>query len=404
MKRETSKQMLSRQARLRPSGNQAMCARRYAAAASMLEQILTLIAYPAQRLKTELTSLQYDIVMSIALIQDVDMLVQTRLDLCTLYSGHYNTKQNTHTVDCLSLLQNRIHSAATLANKGVRFQVKLPEAAGNELYISVDTYVWMHIAQNFLNNARKHTVKGSVTLSFLGQFECVLHFAVIDTGFGIPQHVIAQLFREEVTTGSERGVGLGLVSSRKFARAIGGDCWLHSTKMYTAQSRGGTEFRFCLPGRVVTSTFDTNQAEQQQLDLAALNTIGDIFIVEDSTIIRKSIITKLKNVAKAAKCSWKYHEHPTVESVLPAVEDFADRGDVIVTVDQNLDSAGGHFKGSDLLRTLQRHCFKGIIISASGDVNAAHEHKELGADLIWCVEGALCRGSFVTFRLCVLQG
>lgn len=374
---------MSRQAWLPPSGNRDVCARRYAAAAAMLEQILTFAAYPAQRLKTELTSLHYDIVMSVALIQDVDMLVQTRLDLYKLYSGRYDTTQNTHTVDCLSLLQHRIHAAATLANKGVRFEVKLPKTASNKLYISVDTYVWMHIAQNFLSNARKHTVEGSVTLSFLGQFEGMLHFAVIDTGFGIPQHVTAQLFREEVTTGNERGVGLGLVSSRKFAQAIGGDCWLHSTKVYTPPSAGGTEFRFCLPGCVVTSAFDNNQAAQQHVDPAALNTIRDIFIVEDSPIIRKSIINKLKHAAKAANCTWSYHEHPTVESVLPAIQDFAHRGDIIITVDQNLDSAGGHLKGSDLLRTLQRHRFSGIVISASGDASVAHQHKKLGADLIW---------------------
>lgn len=356
----------------------------------MLEQILTLVAKPAQCVKAELTALQCDIVMSLALIHEVDMLVQTRLDLYRLYSGRYDTSQNTETVGCLALLQSRVNAAAALANKGVNFDFKLPDTAvgsGRELCIKVDTYVWTHVAQNFLSNARKHTLEGSVSLRFLGEFDGMLHFAVVDTGKGIPPHVTRRLFRDEVTTGTGRGVGLGLVSCQKFAQAIGGDCWLHSTRVCTVESTGGSEFRFCLPGCIVASNRSAEEAAS--VDIAAISSISDVFVVEDSCLIRKTIITKLKHAAKAAHCSWRFHEHATVESVLPSVAGFAGRADVIVTVDQNLDSAGGCLKGSDLIRTLQVHQFNGIVISATGDATLASQHKELGADLAWYVL-ALC--------------
>lgn len=41
----------------------------------------------------------------------------------------------------------------------------------------------------------------------------MLDFAVTDSGQGIPPHIASRLFREEVTTGAERGVGLGCVLS-----------------------------------------------------------------------------------------------------------------------------------------------------------------------------------------------
>lgn len=364
---------------------------RYTAAAAILEQILTLAAKPAQRVKAELTALHYDIVMSLALIHEVDMLVQTRLDLYRLSSGRYDTRQNTQTVGCFALLQSRVNAAGALANKGVSFDFTLPDTSGTgrEFCIQVDTYVWAHIAQNFLSNARKHTLEGSVSLHFLGEFDGMLHFAVVDTGFGIPPHVATQLFREEVTTGTERGVGLGLVSCQKFAQAIGGDCWLHSTKVRTAESAGGTEFRFCLPGCIVAS--NSNAKEAGHVDVAAISSISDVFVVEDSCLIRKTIITKLKHAAKAADCSWRFHEHATVESVLPSVPHFAGRADVIITVDQNLDSAGGCLKGSDLIRTLQVHSFNGIVISATGDATLANQHIELGADLAWYVLALFAR-------------
>lgn len=127
------------------------------------------------------------------------------------------------------LLRSRTNSAAAVASKALEFRVVLPKGFDKkrELTIQIDTYVFQHIANkyvssfrpnlscmtfychSFLSNARKHTKRGHVTLRFIGSENGMLHFAVVDTGFGIPQHIASRLFCEEVTTGSERGVGLG---------------------------------------------------------------------------------------------------------------------------------------------------------------------------------------------------
>lgn len=82
-------------------------------------------------------------------------------------------------------------------------------------------------------------------------------------------------------------------------------------------------------------------------------------------------------------CEWQFLEHSTVESILPSLSDFVSRSNVIVTVDENLDSQGGLAKGSHLIKTLKDRDFAGIVVSASGDVATAEQHKELGADLAW---------------------
>mmetsp|Transcript_5901 Transcript_5901/g.15350 ORF Transcript_5901/g.15350 Transcript_5901/m.15350 type:complete len:555 (+) Transcript_5901:1-1665(+) len=387
---------------------------KYTPAAAQLEHILTLTSKPAEEIKSELCTLHEEIVMSLALLNEADMLISTRLNLYKLYSGNYDTKNNTQIVNAEELLRSRTNSAAAVASKAVEFRVGLPTGfKKGELTIQIDTYVFQHIANNFLSNARKHTKSGHVTFRFIGEKMGMLHFAVIDSGFGIPSHIASRLFREEVTTGSERGVGLGLVSCKKIAEAVDGEVWLHETRVCSIETpNGGTEFRFCLPGKVVGGSEDTpskqqQQQQQQHVGPAPIDTIHlevteqapaegvvhnnvasylpdcDVFVVEDSELIRRTIIAKLRKIAATSNCNWRFFEHSTVESILPAIPEFIHRKDVIVTVDENLDSQGGMVKGSMLISTLKSRKFQGILVSASGDVATAMQHRELGADLAW---------------------
>lgn len=243
-----------------------------------------------------------------------------------------------------------------------------------------------------LSNARKHTQEGHVTLRFIGDADSMLEFSVVDSGQGIAPHVASKLFHEEVTTGAERGVGLGLVSCKKIAEAINGTVWLFSTKQRTVEEpNGGTEFRFCLPGAIFyTGDYERSAMLPPTQPTAPKFThitsvLGEccVYVVEDSGLIRKSITTKLKVIAAAAQCKWTFIEHATVESILPTIREFTQSPNVIVTVDENLESQGGIMKGSELIRKLKAQDFCGIVISATGDGDTAHRHKDLGADLAW---------------------
>jgi signal transduction histidine kinase len=90
---------------------------------------------------------------------------------------------------------------------------------------------------NLTDNAIKFTTKGSVTLSVASEHvsdtEALLHFAVADTGIGIPvqkQKTIFEAFSQADTSSTRRygGTGLGLTISYQLVALMGGRLWVES--------------------------------------------------------------------------------------------------------------------------------------------------------------------------------
>lgn len=356
---------------------------KYASACHMLEYVDALVrgssVDAAPDLFTKLTSLLDDMALGVALLHEADALVATRLDLHKIYTNNYVS--NVDTVDVAPLLQSRVDAARPLAARGVVFEIGCLERHRG-CAVRLDQFIFNHVANNCLSNSRKHTTAGVVRLSFLGPLDDgLLGFAVSDSGRGIPDTLASRLFKEEVASADERGVGLGLVSCRQFAEAIGGRVWLHSTKLATIGGESsGSEFRFCLPGTLLPKKED--ELAITTMPHGTLPANLRVYVVEDSALIRRSVITKLQRVAKLNGDSnnWTFVEHATVESMLPVVTDDLPN-DAIVTVDENLDSQGGILKGADLIRALVAASFRGIIVSCSGDDVMAESHIALGAHL-----------------------
>ncbi|KAJ8612759.1 hypothetical protein CTAYLR_010392 [Chrysophaeum taylorii] len=398
---------------------------KYTPAASMLEQILLSLKgnKSVGEIVTELASDQDDIKLSIALLREADALIATRLELHKVYAGKYASEPNTATCDIWDLMSSKVSAAGVLAPSGVRFAALMPDGYDNlRVVVELDTYIFTHITNSLLFNARKHTKSGSVALSFVKEDKGSLEFAVIDTGTGVPASIACRLFREDVASGAVRGVGLGLISCKHFAAAIGGDCWLESTAVQDlcdgdTTKPHGTEFRFKLPGKVVqalSSSSSSNGApdptpegrgtavvvdEQERFDqdvaspnfrpsqqthfAGALPRVMTIYVVEDSMMIRRSIVTKLTALCRRIDGEFTFHEHATVESILPQIDGFAHNANVLVTVDENLDTTGGKLRGSALVTALVDVGFLGVIVSASGDEANTTEHLDRGADLAW---------------------
>jgi PAS domain S-box-containing protein len=96
---------------------------------------------------------------------------------------------------------------------------------------------------NLLNNAVKFTDKGEVVLSVDGEAlgpgdeaagrKHKLHFAVSDSGIGIPQDRLGRLFEsfsqaDASTTRRYGGTGLGLAISKRLIELMGGTIWVES--------------------------------------------------------------------------------------------------------------------------------------------------------------------------------
>ncbi len=104
------------------------------------------------------------------------------------------------------------------------------------------------IMGNLLTNAIKYTPAGGRILlaaaaaSGNGEPERII-IDVTDTGRGIPEDKLEEIFREftRLEPGAERGTGLGLTISRRIARILGGEITVKS------ESGSGSTFTFLLP-------------------------------------------------------------------------------------------------------------------------------------------------------------
>jgi CheY-like chemotaxis protein len=138
---------------------------------------------------------------------------------------------------------------------------------------------------NLTGNALKFTEVGTVRIQVntLSQEEdnCLLQFAVIDTGVGIPAEKLNDVFKSFEQLGNnqpssyqEQGTGLGLSIARELIELQGGQISLVST---VGQ---GTTFRFRLPFQVGEESIVTHQPSNQQVFPSGLK----VLIVDDTPI------------------------------------------------------------------------------------------------------------------------
>jgi len=120
----------------------------------------------------------------------------------------------------------------------------------SEFYLG-DAHRLRQVLINLANNAIKFTETGSVAIkvslqeSDMQSGSDVLHFEVIDTGFGIPKDKIDRLFQPFSQVDSSRtrqfgGTGLGLVISKRLVERMDGNIWVES------QPGTGSNFQFHL--------------------------------------------------------------------------------------------------------------------------------------------------------------
>lgn len=130
------------------------------------------------------------------------------------------------------------------------------EAKGISLIWQIDCPEWIvadynklsQVLINLIGNALKFTERGSITLSVSQELQptgkVLLHFAVIDTGIGIPAHEQKQIFESFRQTASGRksldSTGLGLTISQQIINLMGGEITLES------EEGEGSKFSFSL--------------------------------------------------------------------------------------------------------------------------------------------------------------
>jgi signal transduction histidine kinase/CheY-like chemotaxis protein/HPt (histidine-containing phosphotransfer) domain-containing protein len=144
------------------------------------------------------------------------------------------------------------------------------------------------ILVNLLSNAVKFTSRGEIVVSVkaqrLAEARHELHFAVRDTGIGIPRDRMDRLFHsfsqvDASTTRRYGGTGLGLAISKRLAELMGGRMWVES------EVGRGTTFYFTIVGEAAPS-----QA-QPYLRGASERLTGKRLLVADDNATNRRILT-----------------------------------------------------------------------------------------------------------------
>ncbi len=160
------------------------------------------------------------------------LLINNILDLAKIESGHVDISWER--LEPAQVAWEAFHTTQGLGEKnGNAMSLEAPEGLPT---IWADRVKLHQILVNLLSNSCKFTKGGSVRLGLAvgdGAMKEYLGIWVKDTGIGIPEHKVGEIFSEftQADTGINRtygGTGLGLAISQSYARMMGGDIKVES--------------------------------------------------------------------------------------------------------------------------------------------------------------------------------
>ena len=146
-------------------------------------------------------------------------------------------------------------------------------------YISTDEVKLRQVLLNLIGNAIKFTKEGLVVVTLTNAAtntventvdtvsdKCILNFSIRDTGVGIADEELPQLFASfsQAQAGREKqeGTGLGLAISRRFVQLMGGDISV------TSELGKGTTFQFQIQAQIGTPLISDPSQKRRTLALA----------------------------------------------------------------------------------------------------------------------------------------
>jgi PAS domain S-box-containing protein len=186
-------------------------------------------------LDTALTSEQRDYVETIRSSGDgLLTIINDILDFSKIESGRLQLEEQRFNLrDCLEEALDLL--APKAAEKGLEMAYIVDDQTPEALVGDVARL--RQVLVNLLGNAVKFTERGEVVVSVtcrrLTGKQCEVHFAVQDTGLGIPPERMDRLFQsfsqlDASTTRRYGGTGLGLAISRRLCELMGGRMWVES--------------------------------------------------------------------------------------------------------------------------------------------------------------------------------
>lgn len=157
-------------------------------------------------------------------------LINDVLDMAKIESGRLNLSPEKFVVHDVLDEVNSITS--TLASER-NVSLYIEEDSDKDVEIFADNTRLRQVMINLVNNAIKFTEKGKIAIRATKQDNATMLITVKDTGLGIPEDQLEEIFQEftQVDTSTTRkvgGTGLGLPISRRLIEMHGGRLWAES--------------------------------------------------------------------------------------------------------------------------------------------------------------------------------
>ncbi len=181
--------------------------------------------------------------------------------------------------------------------KGLELRLEVAKDLPEQLY--GDPVRIRQVLTNLVDNAVKFTDEGRVDLLLTAKEQnkghWVLHFEVKDTGIGLSEQAMDQVFAPYIQADEQisthfGGTGLGLSISQQLVRVMGGDLGVES------ELGLGSKFWFnvkCEARRDKEDTVDHSENDYRELMARNLPRTGSVLIVEDNRINQMLISTFL---------------------------------------------------------------------------------------------------------------
>jgi hypothetical protein len=223
-------------------------------------------------------------------------LVNDFLDIAHIESGKLTLNQEN--TDIFNLLKNNVQFNHNFAvKKQISLIFKYTDIDALPM-ISLDRSKMQQVMNNLISNAIKYTHSGGSIQVLLKKMDDHVQISVIDSGQGIPENELKNLFapfqRTSVqSTAGEKSTGLGLAIAKKIVNAHNGEIWVESNV------GKGTAFHISLPfsGEVVQAKHKIENNDIQDITDSQYRTSvksSGILLVEDNITSRKVALKMLE--------------------------------------------------------------------------------------------------------------
>lgn len=166
-------------------------------------------------------------------------IIEDLVDIVSIDAGKLSIRAESS--DAADLLKEVVDSfAKAAADKGISLSVKNTDAP---VVAHFDHQRVFQVLANCLSNAIKFTPSSGQIVVSCKRTEDNLHFSISDTGTGIPENMLDEVFERfwQVGKNDRRGLGLGLYISKCIVVGHGGSIWVES------QVGTGSTFHFTIP-------------------------------------------------------------------------------------------------------------------------------------------------------------